>query len=98
MVLLEGSDPGMALSVGGDSHAVAIAAAVASGIPRGVDGHGRAKYYLLEPSRGARPERGLLRSYPLNLIRLMPAKGSQRDARPANAEARFFVRRRWAWN
>ncbi len=26
----------------------------------------------------------------MNLIRIMPAQGSQRDARPANATARFF--------
>ena len=58
----------------------------------GVDGHGRAKYYF-HTSRGARSERGGLRSYPLNLIRIMPAQGSQRDARPANASARFFILR-----
>ena len=45
----------------------------------------------MDASRGARPERDVLRSYPLNLIRIMPAKGSQRDARLANAEARFFI-------
>jgi hypothetical protein len=56
----------------------------------GVDGHGRSKYYL-NTSRGARPERGGLRSYPLNLIRIMPAQGSQRDARLANSGARFFL-------
>jgi len=53
------------------------------------------KYYV-DTSRGARSERGGLRSYPLNLIRIMPAQGSQRDARLANALARFFYRRRWA--
>jgi len=56
-----------------------------------VDGGGRAKYYL-DTSRGARPERGGLRTYPLNLIRVMPAQGSQRDARLANALARFFLK------
>lgn len=40
--------------------------------------------------RGALPVRAGLRSDPLNLIRIMPAQGSQRDARLAKSLARFL--------
>jgi len=81
-----------------EPESVGIMLAIPNGVnPIGVDGHGRAKYYL-NASRGARPEKGGLRSNPLNLIRIMPAQGSQRDARLANAVARFFILRSCAWN